>query len=56
MHVANGEIHFDRRAICNGVFGASDQFVIQRLVETMILRLHAMAGNAAGQRRIIENG
>ena len=55
MHVANRKAHFNRGAVFERVFRSRDQFVIESLFESMILRLYAVAGNTAGQRRIVEN-
>ena len=47
VDVADGQLDLDGRAVLERLAGVVDQLVIERLVEAVILRLHAAPGDAA---------
>src|SRR5277367_889762 len=56
MDIANWETHLDGNARVQGRLCLSDERVIERLFETMVLRDSLAACDTAGQRRLIQDG
>ena len=54
VDIANGELDDDGCAALDGFTGVIDQLVIERLVESVVLRLHAAPGDAQRHLRVVQ--
>ena len=55
VYVAHRQVHFDGRKSFESIVNLSEDFVIERLLQTMILRLHAPSRHSRRHRRVIED-
>ena len=56
VHVADGQLDADHALIFEGIAGMLDQLIVERLVQAVILRLDAAAGDAGWHGRAVQDG
>src|SRR5438552_417487 len=56
MYVTDGEVDGHGRAVLQRRLGLRNQFVIERLLQSVVLRLDAVPGHTRRQRWIVEDG
>src|SRR5258708_33783248 len=55
MNIADGHLELNGRALLNGVARVIDQLVIQRLIQTVILRDQAAASDLPWNLRVVQD-
>ena len=56
MHVADRQRNLDRRPVLERIPGGCDQLIVERLLQAVVLLLHAAARHASGNLGIVKNG